>query len=66
MDVYSKPFNLNLDIYPILIWSFGQAYMVSVFPVYLLAPWHISLQLCQLEEKNQIKPLQNWTSAVEE
>lgn len=42
-------------IYLIPIKSFGQAYMVSVFPVYLLVPWHISFQLCQMEEQNREK-----------
>lgn len=39
-------------IHQILIRSFGQAYVVSVFPVHLLAPQHSSFQLCQLEQQN--------------
>lgn len=63
MDVYFKPFNLDLDKTNIdmVCW---QAYMVSVLPVCLLASWHSSLQLCQLEEKIRLSPsktgLQLW------
>lgn len=52
-------------IYPILIRCLGQAYMVSVLPVHLLAPRHIFLQW-SVERAIQIKPLKNWPLTMQE
>lgn len=46
--------------YLIPIKSSGQAYMVSVFPVYLLAPWHISSISASWKSETE-KNLQNCT-----
>lgn len=65
MDVYFKPFNLNFDITNTdrVFWTGSYGLCTPSVPSGSLA--HLSSALSAGREK-QIKPLQNWTSVVEE